>query len=37
VNKSKLVQVELMDLSEIKEKQDILPEVNLDYLNLNNW
>jgi len=37
VNKSKLVQIELMDLSEIKEKQDILPEVNLDYLNLNNW
>lgn len=37
VNKSKLVQVEIMDLSEIEERQDILPEVNLDYLKLNTW
>jgi hypothetical protein len=37
MNKSKLVQIDLLDLSEIKEKQDMLPEVNLDYLNVNNW
>ena len=37
VNKSKLVQIELMKMSEIIERQDILPEVNLDYLNVNNW
>lgn len=37
LNKSKLVQIELMELDEIKEKQNILPEVNIDYLSVNNW
>lgn len=37
MNKSKVVQIDLLELSEIKEKQDMLPEVNLDYLNVNNW
>lgn len=37
VNKSKLVQIDLLELDEIKEKQDMLPEVNLEYLSVNNW
>ncbi|MFO7757073.1 MAG: hypothetical protein R6V26_01125 [Roseovarius sp.] len=37
VNKSKLLQIDLLELDEIKEKQDMLPEVNLEYLSVNNW
>lgn len=37
LNKSKLVQVDLLELSEIADMEDILPEVNLDYLNANVW
>jgi len=37
VNKCKIVQVDLLEMSEIKEKQDILPEMNFEYLKVNNW
>ncbi|MGI3213404.1 hypothetical protein ACROSR_20210 [Roseovarius tibetensis] len=37
VNKSKIVRLDILEMSEIKEKKDILPEVNFDYLNANNW
>jgi hypothetical protein len=37
LNKSWLVQVDLLGLAEITEMQDILPEVNTDYLKANDW
>lgn len=37
LNKSWLVQIDLLGLAEITEMQDILPEVNLDYLKANAW
>ncbi|SEP18656.1 hypothetical protein SAMN04490248_1342 [Salinihabitans flavidus] len=37
LNKSKVVQVDLLQLAEITEMADILPEVNLDYLKANSW
>ncbi len=37
LNKSWLVQVDLLGLAEITEMQDILPEVNIDYLKANDW
>lgn len=37
LNKSKLVQVDLLELAEIGEMQDVLPEFDLDYLNANDW
>lgn len=37
LNKSKLLQVEILELADISEMQDILPELNLDYLNANVW
>ena len=37
LNKSKLLQVEILELADISQMQDILPEVNLDYLNANVW
>jgi hypothetical protein len=37
LNKSRLVQVDLLGLAEITEMQDILPEVNTDYLKANDW
>ena len=37
LNKAKLVQVDILELSEIEEMEDILPELNLDYLHANVW
>lgn len=37
INKSKLVQIDLLEVAEIRDKQDLLPAFDLDYLNLNNW
>lgn len=37
LNKSKLVQVDLLDMTEISEMADVLPELNLDYLKANDW
>lgn len=37
LNKSKLVQIDLLDMAEITEMHDILPELNLDYLKANDW
>lgn len=37
LNKSWLVQIDLLELAEISEMENILPEVNLDYLNANTW
>nr|WP_240611532.1 hypothetical protein [Roseovarius nitratireducens] len=37
LNKSKLVQVDILKMAEILEMQDILPELNLDYLRANSW
>lgn len=37
LNKSKLVQIDLLEMSEISEMKDILPEVNMDYLKANSW
>jgi len=37
MNKSKVVQIEILEMDEIKEKQDMLPELNLEYLSVNNW
>ncbi len=37
LNKSKVVQVDLLEISEITELKDILPEVNIDYLKANAW
>ena len=37
LNKSKLVQIDLLTISEITEKENILPEVNIDYLKSNSW
>lgn len=37
LNKSKLVQVDILTMSEITEMQDVLPELNLDYLKANVW
>lgn len=37
LNKSKLVQVDLLEMEEISEMQDVLPELNLDYLKANSW
>ncbi|MGI3212459.1 hypothetical protein ACROSR_15230 [Roseovarius tibetensis] len=37
LNKSKLVRVDLLEMSEIHDMADLLPEVNLDYLNANAW
>jgi len=37
LNKSKLVQIDLLDMTEISEMTDVLPELNLDYLKANDW
>ncbi|GGD28557.1 hypothetical protein [Sinisalibacter lacisalsi] len=37
LNKSKLVQLDLLDLTEIGEMKDVLPEFDLNYLNANDW
>lgn len=37
LNKSKLVQIDLLEMSEISEMEDILPELNMDYLKSNSW
>jgi len=37
LNKSKLVQLDLMELAEIGEMQDVLPEFDLEYLGANDW
>lgn len=37
LNKSRLLQVDLLGMDEIKEKLDILPEVDLAYLSSNAW
>jgi hypothetical protein len=37
LNKSKLVQVDLLDMTEISDMTDVLPELNLDYLKANDW
>ncbi|MEX1233895.1 MAG: hypothetical protein WEB56_02790 [Roseovarius sp.] len=37
LNKSRLVQIDLLEMSEISELRDVLPEVNIDYLNANDW
>ncbi len=37
LNKSKLVQVDLLRLDEITNMQNVLPEVDLDYLRANSW
>lgn len=37
LNKSKLVQVDLLDFTQISEMTDVLPELNLDYLKANAW
>lgn len=37
LNKSKVVQIDILDISEISGMLDILPEINLDYLKANYW
>lgn len=37
LNKSKVVQFDLLEMAEITEKEDLLPELNLYYLQVNNW
>ncbi|WP_296762300.1 hypothetical protein [Sediminimonas sp.] len=37
LNKSKLVQVDLLEMDEISDMADILPELNFDYLAANTW
>lgn len=37
LNKSKLLQVDILTMAEITEMQDILPELNIDYLKANLW
>ncbi|SMH37790.1 hypothetical protein [Maritimibacter sp. HL-12] len=37
LNKSKLVQLDLLELDEIGAMQDVLPEFDLNYLNANDW
>lgn len=37
LNKAKLVQVDILEMEEITQMQDILPELNLDYLKVNVW
>jgi len=37
LNKSKIVQIDILEMSEISDMQDILPEMNLEYLNANAW
>lgn len=37
LNKSKLVQVDILTMGEISEMQNILPELNLEYLKANVW
>jgi hypothetical protein len=37
LNKSKLVQVDILTMAEIMEMQDVLPELNLNYLKANIW
>lgn len=37
LNKSKIMQIDLLEMAEISEMGDILPEINLDYLNANTW
>lgn len=37
LNKSKIVQIDLLDMAEIREIEDILPKINFDYLTANGW
>lgn len=37
LNKSHLVQVDLLKLTEITEMLDILPDLDLEYLKMNDW
>lgn len=37
LNKSKLVQVDILTMAEITEMKNILPDLNLDYLKANVW
>lgn len=37
LNKSRLLQVELLEMSEIPQLLHLLPEIDLDYLKANDW
>ncbi|WP_438362996.1 hypothetical protein [Nioella halotolerans] len=37
LNKTRLMQVDILTMAEITEMQNILPELNLDYLRANVW